>query len=233
MSYILCIETATEICSVALSENNKLLAFSDSQTANSHASQLHVLVENVLTKSGVKLQQLDAIAVSKGPGSYTGLRVGVSAAKGYCYALNIPLISINTLQSLAQQVVLKSELDKSNSKILLCPMLDARRMEVYCGLYDFSLHEIEVTQAIVVDENFQNSKFTDFKVLLFGNGSEKCKLIIQNPNAIFIDEIKCNAKSMIELAANKFQKKEFEDVAYFEPFYLKDFVGTVSKKKSV
>lgn len=230
MSYILCIETATEICSVALSENNKLLAFADSQTPNSHASQLHVLVENVLTKSGIKLRQLDAIAVSKGPGSYTGLRLGISAAKGYCYALNIPLISINTLQSLAQQVVLKSELDKSNSKILLCPMLDARRMEVYCGLYDFSLNEIEATQAIVVNENFQNSKFTDFKVLLFGNGSEKCKLIIQNPNAIFIDEIKCNAKSMIELAANKFQKKEFEDVAYFEPFYLKDFVGTVSKK---
>ena len=228
MAYILCLETATEICSVALLKNDVVIAIEENHEGNSHASQITLLIEAVMKKSNVELKQLDAVAVSKGPGSYTGLRVGVSTAKGLCYALNIPLIAINTLQSLTQH--LHSTFNTQHSTFF-CPMLDARRMEVYCTLLDNQLNEVENTQAKIIDENSFSAELNNHKIYFFGNGSLKCKTIITHSNAIFIDDIKCSANGMAALAYKAFAQKQFEDVAYFEPFYLKDFVGTVAKKK--
>jgi tRNA threonylcarbamoyladenosine biosynthesis protein TsaB len=228
MAYILCLETATEICSVALLKNDVVIALQENHEGNSHATQITLLIEAVMKKSNIELNQLNAIAVSKGPGSYTGLRVGVSTAKGLCFALNIPLIATNTLHSLAQYLL--STINHQPSTIL-CPMLDARRMEVYCTLLDEQLNEVEKTQAKIIDENSFTTELNKHKIYFFGNGSSKCKTIITHPNAIFIDDIKCSANGMAVLAHEAFIQKQFEDVAYFEPFYLKDFVGTVAKKK--
>lgn len=228
MAYILCLETATEVCSIALLKNDVVIALEENHEGNSHASQITLLIEAVMTKANIELNQLDAIAVSKGPGSYTGLRVGVSTAKGLCYALNIPLIAINTLHSLAQSL---SSTINYQPPTLLCPMLDARRMEVYCLLLDEQLNEVEKTQAKIIDENSFAAALSTYKIYFFGNGSSKCKTIITHSNAIFINDIKCSAKRMNTLVYEAFKQKQFEDVAYFEPFYLKDFVGTVAKKK--
>ena len=224
MAYILCLETATEICSVALLNNNVLIGLQESHEGNSHASQITLLIDKLLHDAKVEYKQLGAIAVSKGPGSYTGLRVGVSTAKGLCYALNIPLIAINTLESLAHNFILTSNFQLPTSNFF-CPMLDARRMEVYCAVFDEQMNDVKKTEAKIIDENSFNDLLESSSVYFFGSGSEKCK-IITHPNAVFIDDVKCSAASMLHLAFEKFEKKDFEDVAYFEPFYLKDFVGT-------
>lgn len=227
MSTILCIETATEICSVAVVSETSILSLCENKEGNAHASQLTGLIETALMEAGLTLQQVEAIAVSKGPGSYTGLRVGVSTAKGLCYALNKRLISIPTLQSLAAQFVATHLVNETD---LLMPMLDARRMEVYCAGYNKALHEQGTTEAKIIDGDSFAAELERGKVYFFGNGAAKCQTTINHPNAVFVEEIHCTAKGMHHLAVRAFEEGKFEDVAYFEPFYLKDFVGTTPKK---
>lgn len=227
MSTILCIETATEICSVAVVSETTLLALCENHEGNAHASQLTGLIETALAQAGLTLQQLDAIAVSKGPGSYTGLRVGVSTAKGLCYALNKPLLAIPTLQSLAAQFIATVE---PKERELFLPMLDARRMEVYCAGYNRLLGEQRPTEAKIIDGESFAEELNSGTVYFFGNGAAKCESTITHLNARFIADIHCSAKGMHRLAVKAYTEKQFEDVAYFEPFYLKDFVGTTPKK---
>ena len=225
MFNILCIETATEICSVALLQDDKLIALRENHEGNAHASQITLLIEAVMKDANIELKNLDAIAVSKGPGSYTGLRVGVSTAKGLCYALDIPLLAINTLESLAHETIKNNNIQKAN----FCAMLDARRMEVYCAVFDNQMNSVKKTEAKIIDENSFANLLEISEVYFFGNGSAKCKNIFTHPNAKFIDDIKCSAINMNDIAQKLFLEKQFEDVAYFEPFYLKDFVGKIGR----
>jgi len=222
VAYILCIETSTTNCSVALAKNGKLVALAeDDQKQYSHAEQLHLFIEEVVKKSDLKMSNLDAIAVSKGPGSYTGLRIGVSTAKGLCYALDIPLIGISTLKVLAKQVQQKPK------QYPIIPMIDARRMEVYTAVFNSKHEEISAVEAKILEPmSFQSYFDTNEKVNFIGNGVSKFKDICVNVNqGIFIEQKNPSAKQMCELADGLFKSKNFEDVAYFEPFYLKDFVG--------
>jgi tRNA threonylcarbamoyladenosine biosynthesis protein TsaB len=226
MTHILCIETATEICSVAIAKNGETIALVEDTQGNNHASQLHILVAKALEKADLQFSDLHAIAVSKGPGSYTGLRVGVSAAKGYCYALQIPLIAINTLQSLANGFL---QNNPSYSGVV-CPMIDARRMEVYCALFNQTLHEVLPTQANIIDEQSFAEELTQNQITFIGNGAAKCQNTITHGQAKFDVSIRCNASYLSQLVQEAFTQNNFEDVAYFEPYYLKDFIGTVAKK---
>lgn len=219
MAKILCLETATTNCSVALSENGGVIAFREDKSKEySHAERLHVFIEEVLKEANTPLENLSAIAISKGPGSYTGLRIGVSSAKGLCYSLEKPLISIPTLQSLAMQVESKTD--------FIIPMLDARRMEVYASVYDFKKIEIRKTKAEVLNENSFSEYLEKGTVTFIGNGVEKFKEICNHPNAKFVEGKLPSALQMSMLANEKFKQRNFEDVAYFEPFYLKDFIKT-------
>lgn len=228
MPYILSIETATEVCSVAVSNGNQIIFYKEETEGPSHAVLLGQFVNEAveeLRKANIKL---DAVAVSCGPGSYTGLRIGVSEAKGLCYGLNIPLIAINTLKIMAHGVLKQSEVGKET---LLCPMIDARRMEVYDTVYDCSLQEQRAVAADIIDENSFSEFLADKQMVFFGNGAEKCKSVLHHPNAQFLDYIYPKATDMIQLAEDSFDKREFVDVAYFEPFYLKEFVATTPKNK--
>jgi tRNA threonylcarbamoyladenosine biosynthesis protein TsaB len=227
MYSILCIETATEICSVAIVNATKVVALEEISEGNMHASQLTTLIQKALLQAGITLSQLEAIAVSKGPGSYTGLRVGVSTAKGLCYALDKPLIGINTLESLAS--LYKSSIKDQTPRII--PMLDARRMEVYCAMHDNNGNQITPTEAKIIDETAFAEELENAPIYFIGNGTAKCKTMITHPNAFFIDDIQCSAKGMWQLATRAYEQKQFEDVAYFEPFYLKDFIATTPKKR--
>ena len=216
---ILCIETATTNCSVALGKNGKLLALKEDYSSNySHAERLHLFIEEILKENDLKPANLSAIAVSKGPGSYTGLRIGVSAAKGLCFALDLPLIAIPTLRSLALQV--KQEKDG-----FIIPLLDARRMEVYTAGFTSENQKVFDTRAeILVPDSF--SKYLEnANVTFIGSGVEKFSKICNHPNATFIEGKLPSASQMVALAEEKFQKEKFEDVAYFEPYYLKDFMA--------
>lgn len=223
--YILNIETATKNCSVALAKNGETIICKEiSELGYSHAEKLHVFIEEICNESSIQLKDLQAIAVSKGPGSYTGLRIGVSAAKGFCYALDIPLISVDTLAVLASQAVSNA---KEND--LIVPMIDARRMEVYSAIFNNKLEKVREIEAQIIDEN----SFTSIEetVYFVGDSSEKAKAVLTNSNFIFLDEIVYpSAKDMSTISFQKFLNKDFEDVAYFEPFYLKDFLITTSKK---
>ena len=222
---ILCLETATKVCSVALGQNGKLLALKESAEEKfSHAENLTLYIEEVCKQVKVSLKDIDAVAVSKGPGSFTGLRIGVSAAKGLCYALNKPLIAINSLESMAVGCI---ELLTSNFKPLpfFCPMIDAKRMEVYCAVYDGKLKEIKKTSAEIIEENSFVDLLKANKIIFFGDGAEKCKSKITHQNAVFENKFSPSAQFMIPIAEKFFLENKFEDVAYFEPFYLKDFVG--------
>ena len=224
MGLILIIETATEVCSVALVSDGKLLSIRESDRLNSHSAKLAVYIDEVIKEAGISVKDIEAVAVSKGPGSYTGLRIGVSSAKGLCYALNIPLISVDTLQSMCFEVI-KSNI-QFDSDAILCPMIDARRMEVYSAFYDVKLNTIRPVQADIVDEDIYQNYLSEHKVYFFGNGALKCKNILgENKNAVFDDNIKLSAKGMHAIAERKFLEKDFENTAYFEPFYLKDFVA--------
>jgi tRNA threonylcarbamoyladenosine biosynthesis protein TsaB len=220
MSLILSIETSTKVCSVALHRSGTLLASSQILIERSHSKFITVLIENLFSHSGENMSELDAVAVSKGPGSYTGLRIGVSTAKGICYALDKPLIAVGTLHSMAYKV---NRLNHSGA--ILCPMIDARRMEVYCAIYDQQLSCLEEVNAKVIDENSFQDLLEKEKILFFGDGSQKCiKAFGKNKNAIFIDGVFPSAINIGALALKAFEEKKFEDVAYFEPFYLKDFM---------
>ncbi|TDS63577.1 tRNA (adenosine(37)-N6)-threonylcarbamoyltransferase complex dimerization subunit type 1 TsaB [Myroides indicus] len=225
MSTILSIETATKNCSVSLSVNGKLEICREIAEENfSHAEKLHVFIEEILADKRKEIKDLNAIAVSYGPGSYTGLRIGVSSAKGLCYGLNIPLIALDTLEILARQLVVENG--------LIIPMLDARRMEVFCSVFDKDYNCIQSVEAKIVDENsFAELKNDELNIHFIGDGAAKCKSIFTDDQFIFHDEIiHPSAKNMSAMAFEKYQKGEFADVAYFEPYYLKDFVLPGKKK---
>jgi tRNA threonylcarbamoyladenosine biosynthesis protein TsaB len=229
MALILAIETATEVCSVSLALNGLCLAESSIDTGNSHASMLHVLVDKILKETGKTTKDLDAIAVSKGPGSYTGLRVGTSTAKGFCYALNIPLIAINSLKNLSSLALVQTEL--LPEKALLVPMLDARRLEVYTAVYTQRLETIQKTHALVIDSEAFNNLLENHTLAYFGNGSDKAKQFLTQKGATYIPNIKLSASGLCNLAEKKFHQNAFEELISFEPLYLKDFVGTTPKKR--
>lgn len=218
MAVILCLETATTNCSVGIAKDGKLLAIKeDNSKGYSHAEKLHVFINEILRETNLSVDELDAVAVSKGPGSYTGLRIGVSTAKGLCFSLDIPLISVPTLDLLAEQ------LDEENGFII--SMLDARRMEVYSAVYDAELNQVRETKAEVLDENSFAGYLENSKVHFIGNGVAKFKDICENPNAVFHKQKFPSAKEMAKIAELKYKISDTEDVAYFEPYYLKDFIA--------
>lgn len=225
MAYILNIETATTVCSVSVAKSGGLLYCKELDNGFTHAENLHLFIDEALKASNISAKNLNAIAVSKGPGSYTGLRIGVSAGKGMAYALNIPLISVDTLQIMVNQA---KSLPKGK---MFCPMIDARRMEVYHAVYNDELKQKTEVEALIVDEN-SIQKFSAYsEIYFFGDGMPKCKEVLSSlKNAHFIDKVKPSAKYMCDLSFKKFSEKQFEDVAYFEPFYLKDFL--IKKKAS-
>ena len=208
---------------MSISKEGKTIALKELNDGNySHAEKLHKLIEQVVLEAKIELSHLKAIAVSKGPGSYTGLRIGVSAVKGLCFALDIPMISVNTLQSLALSV----SIDKGYK----IPLLDARRMEAYSQVFNDKNEKIRDVHAEIIDSDSFSEFLNADKVYFFGDGAEKCKEIITHKNAVFIDGKFPSAKEMSVISYEKYLKNEFEDVAYFEPFYLKEFIGVISKK---
>ena len=228
MALILSIETATHVCSCALLNDGKAIINKENHKGQSHATLLGVYVQEIMEYVRVNKLKLDAIAVSSGPGSYTGLRIGVSEAKGISYGLDIPIIAIPTHLIMAS--LMKDELEEGT---LLCPMIDARRMEVYSTIYDKSLNVVRKTSADIIESDSYNSLLEKHKIAFFGNGSEKCKKVISHPNAQFIDNIDPLASSMAMLAEQAYKVKNFVSSAYFEPFYLKEFVATIPKNKLV
>lgn len=227
MSCILHIETSTSVCSVAVSEDAHTIFVKEDFEGPSHATLLGVFVDEALSFIDSHAIPLDAVAVSCGPGSYTGLRIGVSMAKGICYAREIPLIGLPTLEVMSVPVLLFHDLPED---ALICPMIDARRMEVYATVYDRALNVVRETSADIIDEASYMGILNEHPVYFFGNGAEKCKEKITHPNAHFIDNIHPLAKMMFPLAEKAVALNKYEDIAYFEPFYLKEFVATVSKK---
>jgi len=218
LAYILNIETATTNCSVSLSFDGEILAIrEDYNDKYSHSERLHTYIDEVLKESKIRSNELSAIAVSKGPGSYTGLRIGVSTAKGLCFALDKPLISIPTLESLANQVI--------TDKGVIIPMLDARRLEVYASVYDWGYKQVRKTKAEILDSNSFSDYLSNNTVAFIGSGVSKTAELIKHPNAIFIQNKLPSARDMGQLAYAKYKKNDIEDVAYFEPYYLKDFLS--------
>lgn len=229
MSTILHIETSTTACSVAVSQDGQCIFEQENRQGPSHATQLGVFVDQALSFADNHAIPLDAVAVSCGPGSYTGLRIGVSMAKGVCYGRDLHLIGLPTLEILCVPVLLYH--DELPDDALLCPMLDARRMEVYAALYDRALHTVRPTAADIVNEHTYDHYLAEHPVYFFGNGAEKCKAsLAHHPNAHFIDGIYPQASQMFPLAERAMAEGRFEDVAYFEPFYLKEFVAGKPKK---
>ena len=235
MERIILIETSTALCSVALAEDGAITAYRESSAAKAHASLTAVFVQEVLQERGIKLEDCDAVCVSMGPGSYTGLRVGVSTAKGLCFGSGKPLIAVGTLDTLVAQAtvtpsspsVIPSEVE--GSPLYIIPMIDARRMEVYAAVFEND-KQISATAPAIIDENSFVEYLEQGPVLFIGDGAGKCADVIKHPNAHFC-QCHPKASSMLAPAMKAYKEKRFEDVAYFEPFYLKEFVATVSKKK--
>lgn len=241
MAIVLNIETSTRVCSVALGKDGKTLSLKESMDERyTHSENLTTYIRQIFSESKIELKEMDAIAVSMGPGSYTGLRIGIATAKGLCYALDKPLIGIETLKAMAWSVIdpllhplRKEEFyakeKKGDGAVYFCPMLDARRMEVYCAIYNSSLNEIKRTSAEIIDENSFSDLLEKNKIWFFGEGAEKCKKkLSHNSNALFIDNIFPSAKNLVSFSEKAFQNKNFGNTAYFEPFYLKDFVSSKS-----
>jgi tRNA threonylcarbamoyladenosine biosynthesis protein TsaB len=233
LSLILNIETATGVCSVALARDGQLIGRIESNTKNSHSSVLTVFMDEIVKTAGIALSELDAVAVSEGPGSYTGLRIGVASAKGLCYALGKPLIGVRTLQAMALGMVKQAPANQP-THVLYCPMIDARRMEVYCAIFDENGNEIRETRAEILDENSFMEYLGKNKMIFAGDGAFKCRSLFEkDPNAVFFDDFQASAKFMIPLSEEKFSKRKFEDLAYFEPYYLKDFVAGKPRVKGL
>ena len=227
MATILHIETSTDVCSVAVSEDGQVIFDQEDHSGPNHAERLGTMVDEALSFTDNHAIPFDAVAVSCGPGSYTGLRIGVSMAKGVCYGRNLKMIAVPTLELLSVPILLR-EIPEEDA--LLCPMLDARRMEVYAGIYDRGLKSIRPIQADIVDGETYKAYLDERPVYFFGNGAKKCQEAIHHPNAHFIEDIEPLAKWMQPLAEKRFLNEQFEDVAYFVPFYLKDFVAKMPKK---
>lgn len=223
MGLILNLETATKICSVSLAKDGKeIKTLTHKSDKYSHAEKLNGLIMSLFEGTNLGLKDLDAVAVSEGPGSYTGLRIGTSSAKGFCYAMDIPLIAVNSLKALAAS--------QAGKGYFICPMFDARRMEVYSAIYDSEMNELEATRAVVVDEASYAGHLRESKTIFLGPGAEKCQDLIQSDNAIFELDQEVTAAGMISLSEKKFNDQDFVDLAYFEPFYLKDFIAGPPKK---
>ena len=222
MAFLLALETTTKNCSVALFQDSNLMHLCEHNSDKySHSENLTLFIEEVVQNTNIMLQDIDAILLSKGPGSFTGLRIGTSTAKGLCYSLDIPLVSVSTLKTMAFGMLREGDYS------FYCPMIDARRMEVFAAIYDQSNNEVREVRADIVDANIY-SNFLKEKVLFFGDGAFKCKDIIRHSNAHFVDGFFPSARYMGAPGVKKFMNKEFENIAYFEPYYLKDFV--VGKK---
>ena len=230
MERLILIETSTALCSAALAEDGVITSYRESSAPKAHASLTAVFIQEMLEEKGLTIADCDAVCVSKGPGSYTGLRVGVSTAKGLCFGSSKPLIAISTLDILVAQAQIPDNLK------YIVPMVDARRMEVYAAVYEIAgqagndVRQITETAPAIIDENSYSDILERGKVLFIGDGAGKCADVIKHPNATFLQ---CwpKASAMLEPAMKAYKEKRFEDVAYFEPFYLKEFVATVSKKK--
>ena len=242
---ILCLETATPSCSVALVHNGEVLACEEDPKGQNHSEKITLFIDSVMKKASISYDQLDAVAVSMGPGSYTGLRIGVSTAKGICYAASKPLIAVETLHAMAfgglsvistdavSSVISTERSERRNLQhTALIPMIDARRMEVYAAIFDENVNKIKDTEAVIIDENSFADLKKDHHLYLFGDGADKCAELFANDDKItVIKDFYCSAKYMNTIAQQKFNNKDFVDVAYFEPFYLKDFVpGTPTVK---
>ena len=222
---ILCLETATPVYSVALNESCCTIALRETEGQNAHSEKITNFIREVMEVAEIDYKQLDAVAVSKGPGSYTGLRIGVSTAKGICYAADLPLMAIDTLEAMAYGMKAKLGSQITDNDLLI-PMIDARRMEVYAAIFDANLNKINDTAALVIDENSFEELLKEHRLWLFGDGAPKLKKVFENqPNISIIDGFKPSAAFMLPLADNALRERDFVDVAYFEPFYLKDFVA--------
>ena len=222
---ILCLETATPVCSVALNDGCCTIGLRETEGQNAHSEKITNFIREVMETAKIDYRQLDAVAVSKGPGSYTGLRIGVSTAKGICYAADLPLMAIDTLEAMAHGMKAKlgSQITEND---LLIPMIDARRMEVYAAIFDANLNKINDTEAMVIDENSFADLRKDHRIWLFGDGAPKLATLFENePNVCIIDGFKPSAAYMRLLAEKALKERQFVDVAYFEPFYLKDFIA--------
>ena len=229
MACILNIETATKVCSFSISVDGKVV-FNCSETNNpSHASLVGIYSEKALRYARENQLKIDAVSVSAGPGSYTGLRIGISTAKGLCYGLNVPLLAVPTLKIIALSAINQSQ----EKDAYYCPMIDARRMEVYSAFYDFNLNEKREIQADIIDENSYKDYLVSRKIIFAGDGSGKCKDIIQNENAVFLENIHPLAETMAAISEKAYQENQFEDIAYYEPFYLKEFQATIPKNKVI
>lgn len=225
MTLLLSIETSTPICSIALHNTGELIGHKEVIGDKTHSTELTLMIEELLKEYSFTYDDLSAIAISSGPGSYTGLRIGTSTAKGLCFALDIPLISVSTLEALAYSV------KEENENYLICPILDARRMEVYCMLLSKDYEIIQNVKAKVIDENSFENELQIQKIIFVGDAVEKCKSVIKQENAVFKNELLPSAKTVGIIAFEKYKKEQVENVAYFEPFYLKGPNITKSKKK--
>ena len=234
MALILNIETSTEVCSVSLAKNGEVVYQKESTEGMNHSRLLTVFIEQLFSENNLDIKTLDAVAVSKGPGSYTGLRIGVSVAKGLCYGLGIPLISVGSLKTLGVYTATNYSRFTNipaTAEPLFCPMIDARRMEVYTALYDLKGNEIRPVSAEIITSDFLAETLEKQPVLFFGNGAAKCAGVLQHEKAVFAGPTTTSAAFMTHLSNRKYVAKQFEDVAYFEPFYLKNFVATIPKNK--
>ena len=235
---ILCLETSTAVCSVALVENGKVIALRESLDGQNHAEKITVFIDEVMKEANVSYRDLDAVATSMGPGSYTGLRIGVSTAKGLCYAMEKPLIAVDTLAAMAwgfrDYKTTRLQDYKLESTDTLCPMIDARRMEVYSAFFNEKLERVSETSAIIIDENSFMEMKQNSHLYLFGDGADKLASLFENDdNITVVEKFHCSASYMAELADRAFKNKDFVDTAYFEPFYLKNFVPGMPKVKGL
>lgn len=226
---ILCIETATGVCSVALCDENSVISMIEAPHGMSHSESLTVIIQELLRSAPVEVRQLDAVSVSKGPGSYTGLRIGVSVAKGIAYGAEIPLIGINTLTAMCNGYLTENPL-AADSSTLLCPMIDARRMEVYNALFTSDGRMLQETSADIITGSSYSKRLESEKIIFFGNGAGKCRSAITSANAIFVEGFSLSASYLHKPSVNALKEKRFEDVAYFEPYYLKEFIATIPRK---
>ncbi len=226
--FLLLIETSTEVCSVALSKGEKVLSFRVTKEPKSHARIIAFMVKDVLAEAGLSVSNCNAVVVSEGPGSYTGLRVGVSIAKGICYGASIPLIAVSSLELLAM-LVISANNDISQNSIII-PMIDARRMEVYTAKFDHTGKVLSGTEAVILSQDSFQTELEEGEVIFTGDGAVKYKDVTNHPNARF-KILDADARGMVKPALSKYRLKEFVDVAYFEPFYLKDFIAGVTKKR--
>ena len=224
MALILNLETATTMCSVALARDGHVVALKEQSGGYSHSENLGTYIQEVLASEDISPEQLDAVSVSKGPGSYTGLRIGASMAKGLCYSNNIPLMSVSTLKSMANMI--RSDFDGDS---WLCPMIDARRMEVYSAIFTSDLVIKKDISADIIEKGIYDQYLENETVVFFGDGALKCKELLDHPNAIFVEDKEPSAESMASLSEEAFQSGTFEDTAYFEPYYLKEFVAIKAK----